>query len=284
MNSIIKSLTDIVNDIKSLLEANPGIRSLYIGDYTALVRLKFGRRLYVDSRDIGVAQHIMVTGVWEQHYTNLVKRIVKPGDTFVDVGANFGYYSVLGGAFVGSHGKVFSFEPSPRPFQLLKMSMKANGFLKQNGTNIYEFGVSDHIGEASFNYKDGDFGGGSLFIPSARLEKETFTEVTIKLSTLDIMLKDVEKIDFIKIDAEGSEVSVIKGMEDLINRSPEMKILIEFYPRFIEKHMNVDSFANYLHDFGFNFYLVDKSNLKAITHDQLKELNNCYLLLSKKQI
>ncbi len=284
MNGIIKSLKDIVNGIKFLLEANPGIRSLYIGDYTVLVRLKFGRRLYVDSRDIGVAQHIMVTGVWEQHYTDLVKRIVKPGDTFVDVGANFGYYSVLGGALVGSHGKVFSFEPSPRPFQLLKMSMKANGFLKPDDGNIFEYGVSDYIGEATFNFKEGDFGGGSLFIPNARLEKESFTEVTIKLSTLDVMLKDVQQIDFIKIDAEGSEVSVIKGMEGLIKRSPDLKILLEFYPKFIEKHMEVGAFAKYLLDFGFNFYLVDKSNLKTINHDQLKDLNNCYLLLSKKTI
>lgn len=281
MNNIIKSVKDIVSGIKSLLEANPGIRSLYIGDYTVLVRLKFGRRLYVDSRDIGVAQHIMVTGVWEQHYTELVKKLVKKGDTFVDVGANFGYYSVLGGFLVGNSGKVFSFEPNPRPFELLEMSMKANGFLKPQSKNIFKLGVSDKAGESSFSFKEGDFGGGSMFVPDSRKAKEQFSEVTIKLDSLDHVLVEEKELDFVKIDAEGAEVSVLKGMQSLIKRSPNIKILMEFYPNFIKKHIAISEFGELLKSMNLKIYKVDKANLKEIMLENLDSITNCYLLLRK---
>ncbi len=281
MINIVSAVKDMVLSVKNFLEMNPGVRSIYVGGYTALVKLKFGRRLYVDSRDIGVGSHIMITGVWEKNYTELVKKLVKEGDTFVDVGANFGYYSVLGGHLVGKTGQVFAFEPNPRPFELLRMSMKANGFLKPNDSNVFKFGVSDAAGEASFNFKEGDFGGGSMFIPEQRLETEEFATIDIKIDSLDQMLSHVDSIDFIKIDAEGSEVNVIRGMKELIRRSPEIKILMEFYPNFIKKHVSLSEFTDELESMGFSFNKVINSKLVPVAASELPNLENCYLLLSK---
>ncbi len=281
MKEMLRKIKEGIYNILELVEANPGVRSIYIGGYTALVRLKFGRRLYVDSRDIGIAQHIMITGVWEKHYTELVKKLVKKGDVFVDIGANFGYYSVLGGFLTGSTGKVYSFEPSPRPFELLEMSMKANGYLKPQSKNIFKLGVSDKVGTTTFSYKEGDFGGGSMFIPDARKAKEQFTDVTIKMDSLDNILSEEKQIDFVKIDAEGAEVSVIKGMQELIKRSPNIKILMEFYPGFIKKHMPIREFYNLFKNLNLTPYKIDKSNLNKISLEQLESVSNCYLLFSK---
>jgi hypothetical protein len=73
---------------------------IYLGDYTALTRTIYGHKMYVDTRDVSLAPHLLLDGYWEQWITNIFRELVKPGMTVVDVGANFGYYSVLAASLV----------------------------------------------------------------------------------------------------------------------------------------------------------------------------------------
>ena len=285
MLNIIK---DMLSNLTNYLLNNPGSRCIYIGNNTVLVKLRFGSRIYVDSRDIGIGSHIMISGLWEPEYTEMVKTLIKKGDTCVDIGANFGYYSVLFGHLCGHEGQVYAFEPNPRLFQLVTNSLKANGHLKFNPSNVFQYGVSDCEGEFSFSFKDGDFGGGSMYIPQSRLDNENFETITIKTKTLDEMLAHVEKIDFIKIDAEGSEAKIINGMEKLINRSSNIKILMEFYPAFIRQNGSVEDFLAKLKKLGLHFYIIDKKNgkakLRAVATSELLNVSECYILLTKNKI
>lgn len=81
---------------------------------------------------------MMITGLWERFNTDLFHKILKHGDTFVDVGANFGYFSILAGMLIGPMGKLYAFEPIPRVFELLTKSLKANGYL-QGKSKVLKF-------------------------------------------------------------------------------------------------------------------------------------------------
>lgn len=278
----IKELQHSIDQLKSLVVSAPGLRTTYIGNNTSLVRLKSGRRLYVDSRDINHGQEIMITGIWEKFNTDLFHNILKRGDTFVDVGANFGYFSILAGMLIGPKGKLYSFEPIPRVFDLLKKSLKANGYL-QGKSKVFQMAVSDKIEEIDLFYKDGDYSGGSFYIPESRIKVEKFSSTKVKTITLDDQLSDIA-VDFIKIDAEGSESKIINGMSQVIQNSPNLKILLEYNAASISKHQNVDQFKTKLNSFGFYFYAVGKdSSLRLVNPKDYNPPGNAYLLLSKNK-
>ena len=67
-------------------------QTIYLGDHEALTRLHTGHRIYVDTRDIGIASHLMLEGRWEPWIEQVLIPAIKPGMRFLDVGANFGYY------------------------------------------------------------------------------------------------------------------------------------------------------------------------------------------------
>jgi len=134
-----------------------------------------------------------------------------------------------------------------------------------------------------FDYKDGDFGGGLIFILENRLKNENFSRINIKLNSLDNLLANVDSVDFIKIDAEGSEVYIIRGMTGIIERSPHIQILMEFYPRFIEKHISLSNFFSELGLIGFKFNKVQQTDLIPLKAKDPLKLDNCYILLSKSQ-
>ncbi len=281
-DSEVDKLKKQVEHLTRLVESSPGLRTVYVGNNTALVRLKYGHRIYIDSRDITIGMNMMIRGEWEAHYTNLVRKIVKQGDTIVDVGANYGYYSVICGWQVGKTGQVYSFEPNPAVFKFLNKSLKANGFFTNKMAESFQVGLSDYQGTSKFSFLDGDFGGGSMYTPENRIVKEKFDVIEVDVNTMDNQLSHVEKLDFVKIDAEGAEVGIVKGMTELIKRSPNIKILMEFYPNYINKHTPVEAFVDDLVSLGFRFYKpLPLGELKPMTEAQLKTTENCYILMSK---
>src|SRR5579862_9573222 len=78
-----------------------------------------GCTLYVDVRDRAIAERILHSRDYEKDETDFVRRTLHEGATFVDVGANIGYFAVLAGKIVGPAGKVICFEPEPHNFHLL---------------------------------------------------------------------------------------------------------------------------------------------------------------------
>ena len=86
-----------------------------------------GIKMYLDPTDKVITPTMLVLGNWEPSETSWFLRVVKPGDTFVDVGANAGYYTIIGSRLVGEKGKVYAFEPEPAMFALLEKNVRLNG-------------------------------------------------------------------------------------------------------------------------------------------------------------
>ncbi len=211
-----------------------------------------GSKMFLDKKD---CLWLLFNGIYEPIETELVKKELKKGDTVLDIGANIGYYTLLFAKLVGENGKVFAFEPDPTNFTLLKKNIEINGYenvvlvqkavANKNGTVRLYIKGEDNIGYNTI-YDTND-GRKSIEIESIRL---------------DDYFKDYNgQIDFIKMDVEGAEGAVIRGMPNLLNKT--IKIVTEFSPMLLKKfEINSKEYLNLLIKHGFKLYELNEQENK----------------------
>jgi FkbM family methyltransferase len=209
---------DVVNELRKRCQTT------YLGDSTALCRVLGRFHMFVQTTDHGFGVHVMHTGAWEMPFTEFVARTVKPGMRVLDVGANFGYYSLLMSELVGHRGRCFAFEPNVAIAELLQQSLSVNGF--QRRSQVFELALTDAArGPMQF------------FIPhaepkNARLQAEVpewlLTQgrcVEVPTGSLDELSGELGSVDFIKIDAEGAELDILKGARRLLeSQRPDLVV------------------------------------------------------------
>lgn len=204
------------------------VNSAYLGNHTALVRVLGRYKLYVDTRDRGFGSHVLLDGFWEIWLTLFCARNVKRGMTAIDVGANFGYYSLLLAELVGARGELIAVEPNPHAADFLRRSVELNGLLGRTRIETSALGATIS-------------GDASLYVPhsepkNAQIVSEMFQPrpqdgvvIKVPVTTLDGMSAACSRVDFIKIDAEGAEEVILEGMAETIARHKPM-LVVEFNP------------------------------------------------------
>lgn len=202
------------------LELNANRRSAYLGDHTCLTHLLTGQKIYVDTRDVGIASHLMLSGNWEPWIANVLMAYVKPGMRVCDIGANFGYYTLLMAAAVGERGRVFSVEINPRMLELLHKSIRVNGYDER--VTLLEVAAWDRDENLSLTFDENYSGGGYVRPAPAR---ETASALTPG-RRLDALIDG--PVDVIKIDIEGAEQRALAGLEKTIAASKRLVIVMEF--------------------------------------------------------
>jgi FkbM family methyltransferase len=150
---------------------------------------------------------------------------VRPGMVVVDVGANVGLYTLHAARLVGSGGKVHSFEPTPETFQVLKDNVQVNGFLEGGTVALHQAAVTDRTGAAELRIFRDNCGQNTLFFEPQGAER-----VEVSTVSLDEALAAEPRVDVIKIDAEGAEPLVLRGMRGILHKNAGIRILIEFAP------------------------------------------------------
>jgi FkbM family methyltransferase len=184
-----------------------------------------GQKMWVDPRDRGVDFDLIFNGDYEGAEKRLLVGLVEPGMTVFEVGANIGDYTLAFAAACGPEGLVFAFEPSPRTFHALTENVHLNGHA--NVVLVNE-AVSDHCG-TSVLFEDADVSACSSLLagvirkPGARLD--------VKTTTLDAFAQNnlVERVDLVKVDAEGADHLVLAGGESLL-RKFHPTVCVEFWP------------------------------------------------------
>jgi FkbM family methyltransferase len=144
---------------------------------------------------------------------------------FVDVGAHYGFYSLLVARNVGQKGKVYAFEPDPSNYKLLLKNIKANNM--EDIIVPVNKAVSDRIGVITF-FPGKESGGGSLYASRYTASKS----ITVETVTLDEFFEHEgwPAIDVIKIDIEGAEKAALEAMKKMSARNRDLKLIIEFSP------------------------------------------------------
>ncbi len=201
---------------------------------------------------------------------------LKKGSTFVDIGAHIGMVTLRAALLLGLEGKVYSFEPTPRIYKLLNSNIGINGF--DGIVESFQVAVSDKKGIAKFNLCD-IYGLNTLF----PYENEG-TLIEVETDSLDNILKYVNHIDMIKIDAEGAEPLILKGMEEIIIKNPEVVIIMEFgIGHFQRNGMDPVSFLKDIRNDGFKIYLIKEptGEVLEISDEDLLKTYSENIILSK---
>ena len=157
----------------------------------------------------------------EIHIYNIYfKELLKQGMNVIDIGAHIGTYTTFAAEKIGSTGKVISIEPESRNYNQLCQNIELNKFKNVISKNI---ALSDHAGLQKLYVSNTYSGRHSLIF---KQDENSYSEVQVK--TLDSLLEElnVKKVDIIKIDTEGSEISILKGAEKTLKNNPGIKILV----------------------------------------------------------
>ncbi|RAI45030.1 FkbM family methyltransferase [Rhodoplanes roseus] len=214
------------------LTAPPPRPIAYVGDGIALTKTVYGHKMYVDTKSQVGACYLM-DGYWEEWVTRRLKDYVRPGMHAVDVGANMGFFTLMLCDLVGADGHVTAFEPWPPYHELLRRNLELNGF--QGRSTLVNKAVSDAAGSTDFFFENA-YGTGSLSVgirDFAAAHGVAFGSAasTVETVTIDDVLTDgARPVDFIKIDVDGAEPLVFKGMRTLLAQRRPLTVFCEFTP------------------------------------------------------
>ncbi len=211
-----------------------------------------GMTMFLDTRDHGIGKPLLTAGAYEPEETAFVRSALSPGDVFVDVGANVGYFTCLAARIVGPEGLVFAFEPDPRNFRLLSRAIEANRF---ENVVLERVAIGDRSGSirlyrSSLNHGDHriyDSGGGRCAIK-------------IRMTSLDEYFAGRRTaVDFLKMDIQGAEFLALRGMERLLEASRDrITILTEFWPSGLRRAgADPGAFLEFFESRGFFFQGLD---------------------------
>lgn len=176
----------------------------------------------VDRFDTHIKKHIFFQGYFEWAETNFIRDFLKPGQTFVDVGANIGWHTLLAARSVGESGRVSAFEPVSSTFQELKSNIELN---KLENVTLQKIGLSNATGSiVIFGNKENDSGGNTLFGGHDHIPLET-----IRTRRGDDVLPEqgIEHVDLLKADVEGAEMFVLGGLERYLAERRIKAMLLE---------------------------------------------------------
>lgn len=172
-------------------------------------------RLTLSAADRIIARVLADDGVWEAAETRWLTTTLRSGQTFVDVGANAGYFSVLAGKRVGPAGLVIALEPEPRNHDLLLRNLRRHGLSE---ARVLPFAAAARAGWMGFEIDERNRGAHRL-VPADRVPRRVWCV------RLDDLLP--ERVDVVKIDVQGYDHEVVEGLARTLDANPQLVLLVE---------------------------------------------------------
>lgn len=213
-----------------------------------VVQTRYGFKYKADLGD-WLGQYVYLTGQYEPPTARIIAGLLDSGDTFIDVGANSGFFSLLAAKRVGPGGQIHSFEPLPAMRQRVRDNLTLNAF--QNVT-LHDVALSNEKGEVTFYEGPRDHKGVSSLRPISQAAN------TLKVQTvpMDEYLTTLPSIKLIKIDVEGAEQLAVEGMWQLLSKHRPyliMEVTDEYLKPFGH---NAESLCSLVCSAGYHMYQV----------------------------
>ncbi len=235
-----------------------GLRGVIRSSEERLVRTKINGKPYSISSDDDYLDH--VEGEFEPEMVSLFKSLIQPTDTVLDIGANIGCTSLLFGDLAR---KVYSFEPSPTTHRWLVQNVR---MAKLNNVEPINLGLGKDAGTFELTFAPNNRSGGFVSNLTNASEGHQVEQITIAKGDDFIREHQIAKVDFIKIDVEGFEQSVIEGLAETIAREqPIVALELNHWCLNAFQRTSVPDFFDFLRSVFPYLYAVDMrytSNLR----------------------
>jgi FkbM family methyltransferase len=210
--------------VSALARLLAALNRLPIGEHAVRVD---GDRLWAASPDRLLAALAWKTGLLERAERRLIAREVRPGMVAVDVGANLGLHTLALARAVGTSGRVHALEPDPANFRLLARAVAAAGLAQ---VTLHQAAAAAQPGEMDLHLSAVNRGDHRLHADAAPRAR-----VRVPVVALDGLLAGEPRVDFVKIDAQGAEVAVLRGLRRTLERSPGIGVLCELSPALLRQ-------------------------------------------------
>ena len=225
----------------------------------------------------------MYTGTYEFDPVRAMKRLLREGDTFIDVGANIGYLSTVGLGLVGKSGSVHSFEPVKKYFLRLKEAKELNGSFD---FNVNQFALGDKEERSRISITNLSNIGWNTIVPGLMDDRSTGETQDIEVRRLDKYINEnrLKRISLIKIDTEGYEFPVLRGLSGFFPQADKLPAIIcEIAPDAYRLPGNkLEELHEYITGFGYASFDLNNPG-KQVELAGLKETTNVFFLpLNKK--
>jgi FkbM family methyltransferase len=258
---------------RRLMEA---LSSLYAGSEQQTCELPGGAKMLADLGE-HVQRWIYFFGVYEEETVSWFRRTIRPGMTFLDIGAHVGQYTLIAASDVGPDGHVHSFEPNAKSFRRLGANIALNGFTQ---VQAHPIALSDQPGQATLYVPTHDnMGEASLQACAPGMQ-----EATVRCATLDEWARTADlgprkRIDLMKIDVQGFEGKVIRGATEVLERD-RPTIVCEFEERWLNgAGTSSVQLKHDLHALGYRPHrITPEGGLAAVSLDEVHSFANLVLL------
>jgi FkbM family methyltransferase len=222
----------------------------------------WGGKIEIDVNET-IGKSIYKTRIYDLALSEILWRLIEPGNFVLDIGANIGFVTSLCSFRAGANGKVWSFEPNPLIIKRLEKNIENN---KIKNIRLFPFALSDANKEGFLEFPEMfSYNQGVAFVGSGKNDSKA---IKIDLKKLDDIVPTNTVIDVLKIDVEGHEISVFKGAENLINNKSITNIVYEdldTYPSDI---------ARFLLEKGYIIYRIEKGWTNLILKNPSSEPSN----------
>ncbi|MEL6122930.1 MAG: FkbM family methyltransferase [Bacteroidota bacterium] len=248
----------------------------------AVTRLYTGQKMIVDVRDRSLTPHLLLDGYWELEISQLFERLVHPGNVVLDLGANFGYFSLVAGAKIGDNGRIFAIEANPELIPVLTQNCMLNGL--QGRMTVANFVVSDDRPPMRLKLFKDYMGNSAMEDIEVDSHNEFSAYVSVANTTVDSYCEQqqIDRVNIVKMDIEGAEFRAIRGMQSCLARNKDhIKILMEYAPQ--RYGVENEAFIKYLTNFFSHIYEVHSNG----SYGRLESWNIdnwCMLLLANEEI
>jgi FkbM family methyltransferase len=233
---------------------------------SSVVENVHGHRMFVDAND---SMGLSIDTAFEPLETQFCSQTVKPGQTVVDIGANIGYYTLLFAKAAGPSGRVFAFEPDPDNYRLLSANVTANGYAN---VTLVQAAVSNRAGDVilyrndmnRMDHRTYDPGGTCerVVVPSLRLDED--------------LAAHGGRVDFVKMDIQGSEPAALGGMLRVLANNPAITLVTEFWPHGLTRAGHDPAgFLEQLAQLGFAMRRIDERRHEIVA-TSARELLGAY--------
>jgi len=254
------------------------IRKLYkkFGSQIFVKKIQ-GSMMLLDLKDEGISRELFFKGVHEYNSTDQIQKEIKPGMTIIEVGANIGYYSLIEAKIIGKTGIIYAFEPNPINKKILDINIQLNNITKNIKT--FPFGVGGKNEVKDFFLTS--IGNISSFIERNEVFIKPVDTIKVKIVRLDDFFDKDIKIDYFRMDVEGFEWEVIKGMHRILSSDNGPKgCFIEVHSSLLNQSgHSAKAFLNELYTFGYDVKIarfrgqskhVVRSTNEMLSHELLE--------------